>query len=67
MDPADAEADPRRRRRSESVSGKASPPRAITIPFSSRPSWKLSTIASSVGDSASAACTCASSSSCDST
>ena len=49
------------RSRSESVSGNASPPRAITIPFSSSPSWKPSTIASPAGDSASAACRCASS------
>ena len=60
------------RRRSRSRAGAAgrrasarcaSPPRAITMPFSSSPSWKPSTIASPVGDSASAACRCASRSS----
>jgi hypothetical protein len=41
VDPADAEADPGGRSRSDSVSGIASPSRAITIPFISVPSTKL--------------------------
>ena len=46
------------RSRSESVTRRASPPRAITIPFISVPSTNPSRIASCAGDSASAAWRC---------
>ena len=55
------------RRRSESVRGIASSPRAITIPFISVPSMNCSRIASPVGDAISASCRCRCTSSSDST